>query len=187
MQTINNPNVAHELQFNVSQLLKEVTGANRDYEICVEQIKRFDDIQLVEPLTGYVRFLRTGPDVLVEGTLQTTIQRECGRCLMPFKAVITIELEELFYPTVDLVSGKLLSVPEDVDEATRIDERHTLDLYEVVRQAIGLESESHRYCRVDCKGLCPHCGQDRNTNPCTCEDESIDVRWAGLLAKNIED
>ncbi len=187
MQTKKKVNIAHELRFNVSQLLKEVTGGTRDYNIFVDSIKQLDDIQLDEPLSGRVHFLRTGPDVLVTGELQTTIRRECGRCLTVFTAPVSIELEELFYPTIDLVSGNVVPAPEDADEATRIDELHTLDLYEVVRQAIVLESESSRYCRPDCKGLCPVCGQDRNTNPCTCQEDTVDIRWSGLLEVEIEE
>jgi uncharacterized protein len=72
--------------------------------------------------------------------------------------------------------------PAEADEANRIDEHHILDLAAVVAQGLLLESEGVRYCRPDCKGLCPHCGQDRNTEPCRCEDEKIDSRWADLLA-----
>lgn len=187
MQAKKKTNIVHELRFNVSQLLKEVTGGTRDYTIFVDNIKQLDEVQLVEPLTGRVHFLRTGPDVLVTGELHTAIQRECGRCLTVFSSPVTITLEELFFPTIDLHSGGVLPTPADADEATRIDELHTLDLYEVVRQAIVLESEGSRYCRPDCKGLCPVCGQDRNLNPCTCQDDSVDVRWAGLFEVEIDD
>jgi uncharacterized protein len=178
----------HELQFNVAQLLKEPTGATRSYDIKTRTISQVDeDVTLVSPLVGHVKLLRTGANILVTGALETTIQKSCGRCLTAFTAPISIELEEEFYPTIDIVTGTLLPAPPDADEANSIDYHHILDLQEVVRQNILLESDTSLYCRPDCKGLCPHCGQDRNIAPCDCEDEQIDERWAGLRALQVEE
>ena len=172
-----------DLRFNVSQLLKETTGAKRRHQVEQATISIFDDeIKLTKPLIGVVEFLRTGQDVLVTGTLTTYIEKQCGRCLTPFQKAAIIELEEIFYPTVDLTSGNLVDAPADADEANRIDELHTLDLHEVVRQALLLEAEGVRYCSPTCKGLCPHCGQDQNLMPCACAENQIDARWAGLLS-----
>lgn len=179
---------AHELQFNVAQLLKELTGATRIYEVRVTSIKKLDeDILLAAPITGTVKFLRTGADILVTGRLQTTVEKNCGRCLNVFQSKLSLELEEQFYPTLDIMTGSLLAPPPEADEANAIDEKHTLDLYEVVRQGFLLESESIRYCQPDCKGLCPHCGQDLNVVPCECEEDAVDARWAGLQALQNKD
>jgi uncharacterized protein len=180
--------VIHELQFNVAQLLKEPTGATRSYDINTKTITQLDeDVTLVSPLIGHVKFLRTGKDILVTGSLETTIQKSCGRCLATFTAPISLELEEEFYPTVDVVTGNFLPVDPDADEANQITSQHILDLSEVVRQDCLLAGDAILYCRPDCKGLCPHCGQDRNLEPCDCEDEPTDSRWAGLLALQLEE
>jgi uncharacterized protein len=178
----------HELRFNVAQLLKEPTGATRSYDINTKTISQIDeDVTLASPLVGRVKFLRTGANILVSGSLETTIQKNCGRCLAEFTAPISVELEEIFYPTIDVNTGVPLPPPPDADEANRIDPQHILDLQEIVRQDILLESDAILYCRPDCKGLCPHCGQDRNIAPCDCEVEQIDQRWADLRALQIEE
>ena len=181
--------VLYGLQFNVAQLLKEVTGATRSHNIEIEEaIGELDGAaKIVGPITGQVRFLRTGSNILVTGLLQTIIQKSCGRCLTEFIVPISLELEEEFYPTVDVVTGTTLPTSADADEANRIDEQHLLDLWEVVRQGFLLVSDDYLYCRPDCRGLCPHCGQDRNQNPCNCQDELIDPRWAGLQGLEIEE
>lgn len=177
-----------DLRFNVSQLLKETTGGKRRFQIETAALAELTgDVTLVEPLVGTVEFLRTGKDVLVTGSLETTVEKNCGRCLVTFTTPINIELEEIFFPTIDLTTGNLLETPDDADEANRIDELHTLDLTEVVRQAIALEAEGVRYCKPDCQGLCPHCGQDRNLQSCTCADDAVDMRWAGLLSLQLEE
>ena len=179
----------HGLQFNVSQLLKEPTGATRHYEINTKLIGQLDeDVAVVAPITGQVRLLRTGSDILVQGVLQTTIEKSCGRCLEPFTSPVTVELEEQFFPTIDVTTGVGVEPPEDADEANRIDTQHTLDLNEVVRQDLLLESESSRYCQPNCKGICLQCGQNLNVAQCNCRNDAVDLRWAGLLEKlEIED
>ena len=177
-----------DLRFNVSQLLKETTGGKRRYQINTSTVNfQADEVTLVKPFTGTVEFLRTGQDVLVTGTLGTSIEKQCGRCLSPFIKSVAIELEEIFYPTVDLASGSMVETQTDADEANRIDELHTLDLHEVVRQALLLETESVRYCSPTCKGLCSYCGQNQNIGPCACAENQIDMRWAGLLSLETED
>jgi uncharacterized protein len=171
----------YELQFNVAQLLKEPTGATRSHDIRVEIANELDDeIIAVSPLVGQVEFLRTGPNILVTGLLQTTLQKICGRCLTDFTIPASIELEEEFYPLVDIVTGTPLPQSSQADPANLIDEQNILDLTEVVRQELVVISDAILYCRPDCKGLCPQCGQDRNVNPCNCQEEQIDPRWVGL-------
>ncbi len=180
--------VIYGLQFNVAQLLKEVTGATRSYDIEVEAAGDLDEVaKIVAPITGQVRFLRTGSNILVTGLLETTIQKNCGRCLTEFTVPISLELEEEFYPTIDIITGSLLPQSPEADEANQIDEQHILDLWEVVRQGFLLASDDYLYCRPDCKGLCPHCGQDRNVDACNCQDDEIDPRWAGLQALQLEE
>ncbi len=183
-----NKQVVHDLQFNVSQLLKETTGANRYYNIDSKVLNKLDkDNSLVSPLIGDVRFLRAGSDILVTGYLESTVEKSCGRCLTTFQAPIAIEIEEQFYPTVDIATGTKLPLPEDADDGNSIDGQHTLDLLEVVRQGLLLESHGILYCNPECKGLCPQCGQDHNIASCGCEDNAIDLRWAALQAFKIED
>jgi uncharacterized protein len=178
----------HGLQFNVAQLLKETTGAVRNYEIEAEVGNEFDEeLKLVSPLTGQVRLLRTGPNILVTGSLEATIEKICGRCLTSFTAPVIIELEEEFYPTLDIITGSPIAQSSEVEEADLIDEQHILDLSEVVRQEFLVKSDTLFYCRPDCKGLCPQCGQDLNLGPCNCEDEVIDPRWAGLQGLQTEE
>lgn len=178
----------HGLQFNVAQLLKQATGATRSYDINTEAVtgELDDEVKVLAPIVGVIKFLRTGSDILVTGSLKTTVQKSCGRCLAGFTTPVVIEIEEQFYPTIDVLTGAALPERPDADESTRIDERHILDLWEVVRQEFLLASDDILYCRPDCKGLCPHCGQDRNTEPCNCQDNLVDPRWAGLQALQSE-
>jgi uncharacterized protein len=108
----------YELQFNVAQLLKESTGATRTHDINAEIKNELDnEIIAVSPLVGQVEFLRAGPNILVTGLLQTTLQKICSRCLTDFTIPASIELEEEFYPAVDIVTGTPLPKSSQVDSA----------------------------------------------------------------------
>ncbi len=182
------PRKSDDLRFNVAQLLKEGTGGSREYDIEATFAREiYQDLFIVAPIVGVVKLLRTGSDILVTGTLHSAVEKSCGRCLTTFTTPISIELEEEFYPTTDILSGGTLPEPEDADEANRIDEQHILDLTEVVRQELVVTGESILYCKPDCKGLCPQCGQDRNVVECDCQEQQIDPRWGDLLALKIDD
>ncbi|MSQ61392.1 MAG: DUF177 domain-containing protein [Dehalococcoidia bacterium] len=161
------------MQFNVAQLLREPIGASRDYDID-------DDIALEEErhrLTGRVELVRTDRGILVQAELTTPAQYECSRCLAPVTGEVRLRLDEEYLPTSAPLTG--LPVNEaDEPEALLIDEGHTLDLAEAVRQAWLLAEPMKPLCHADCAGLCAVCGNNRNTDPCTCE--TIDPRWAAL-------
>lgn len=168
------------MQFNVAQLMKERTGAKRQYTID-EDIRGLDEsLQVKAPLHGDVTFIRTGDGVLVTGQLDTSIEMDCARCLKAFDEPVTFKLEEEFFPTIDVLTGARIPQADGVEEATQIDAHHILDLTEVVRQAIMLAKPMQPVCREDCKGLCPRCGKDLNEGPCDCPPEEIDDRWAAL-------
>ena len=83
---------------------------------------------------------------------------------------------------MDINSGAHLAQESDQDAATHIDERHILDLAEVIRQNLTLSLSPSLVCRPDCAGLCPQCGQNRNEGSCDCDTAVIDPRWAALKA-----
>jgi uncharacterized protein len=173
----------HAFQFNVAQLLKQPSGARRVYDIEDADAPPLDvDVMLVAPFRGHLQFMRVGQGILVRGKLATTVELECTRCLTTFQSATQFEIEEEFKPTLDINTGTRLVQEDGQDQATLIDERHILDLGEIVRQDLMLSLPPSPVCRPDCRGLCPICGQDRNEASCDCQPEVIDPRWAALKA-----
>jgi uncharacterized protein len=169
------------MRYNVAQLLKGPTGARRQYEV-EEEIGHLDeDLEPLCPLVGSVMLTRTSQGILVTGQLQTTLQVACRRCLEPSAVEVELELEEEFHPLVRPGEAGFDDVArEDWDEAQQIDEHHTLDLNEVVRQGLWVSAPMEALCRPDCRGLCPRCGGNRNLGECDCDPEPSDPRWAVL-------
>ncbi len=168
------------MQFNVAQLLKEPVGSVRRYAIEEDIQALVSELHMNAPLAGKVQFLHTPEGVLVTGRLRTGFVTDCARCLTPVQQRIEFELEEEFIATVEVLTGAPIAVDPDEDPALLIDAQHILDLTEVVRQELWLSQGLAPLCRPDCRGLCPTCGQDLNTGPCSCHDDEVDTRWAAL-------
>jgi uncharacterized protein len=177
------------MQFNVAQLLKQPTGAKREYDID-EPLGELDpELVAIEPIQGRVKFVRTRDGILVTGHLATELEVNCTRCLEAFDLPVEIEIEEEFKSTIDIRTGARVDVDTDETE-TLIDEHHIIDLSEVIRQDLLLALPLTPLCRPDCRGLCQSCGQNLNEGQCDCEHQTSDPRWnalADLLQRFNED
>jgi uncharacterized protein len=171
------------MQFNVAQLLRQTIGATRRYEIDEPAGINDPDLTLIGPIRGDVTLLRTQRGVLVTAHLHQVVEVQCSRCLAPARTPLDITVEEEFFPSIDLKTGAPISweaLGEEVEDAALIDDKHILDLREVVRQELLVNLPGRILCREDCAGICPTCGADRNVEPCTCEQDAADPRWAAL-------
>jgi uncharacterized protein len=165
--------------YNMAQLLKARVGTSIEAEIDEEDVQFDDDIKVIGPLTGHVRMRRTNQGLLVDGWVDLTLELSCNRCLKEFEQPMHVTFEELFYPTVDVVSGLPLPHTEINEEDTfPIDAHHQVDLTEAVRQNVLVALPMVTLCQEDCLGLCPQCGHDLNLGPCECKpvvDERLSV------------
>lgn len=169
------------MRYNVAQLVKGPTGEYRLYKVNADLGNLDPDIEPTRPLIGLLKLMRTSQGILATGKLKTSLRVECRRCLEPCEMGVKLDLEEEFYPTVRIDDAPLDDTArEDRDVALRIDEHHILDLSEVIRQALLLAGPAEALCRVDCAGLCPECGGNRNLGECTCDTAPVDPRWAAL-------
>jgi uncharacterized protein len=55
-----------------------------------------------------------------------------------------------------------------------------IDLEPVVRDEVGLALPLVPLCREDCLGLCPTCGTDLNTAPCSGHADEIESPFSAL-------
>jgi uncharacterized protein len=164
------------MQFNVSSLLKEHTGATREYDI--DEDVRIDGAE--RRLAGHVRFDRTPDGILVRARLQGQMDAECARCLRPLTLPVAVEFDEEYVPIIDVVSGAKVEAPEAKEDAYRIDGRHVLDLREPIEQYWSMALPMAPLCREDCAGICPNCGEEMAGDGHACTREQVDARWEKL-------
>lgn len=122
---------------------------------------------------------RTMSMFTVSGRVQTAVAGDCCRCLSPAQAKIDGDLRFLLQrkEASDVETEAL----EDQDDVDLVDPgTKEIDLTQRLHDILVLEMPMRLYCRDDCKGLCPQCGQDFNAGTCSCDAEVIDPRWAAL-------
>lgn len=163
------------VRINVAQLLKQAVGSSKEYAV--------DEPAQAErgPVRGGVKLTRTSRSILVTGRLETTVGLDCSRCLEGFEAPLALDIEEEYFPSVDVLTGEPLPAPEE-EGAFTIDQNHILDLEEAIRQYTILAQPMKPICRPDCAGLCPECGANLNKGACQCPTARPDPRWDKLEA-----
>lgn len=127
------------------------------------------DIELVEPVIGTVRVENARRNIVVGGRAKTAISVPCARCLQPSIQKLDLEFEAVapvaFFRAAGFGAPQSQPVvphapiPEEDEEAEPNDELialfdgHSLDVLELVRQAIELQTPIAPLCSPDCPGL----------------------------------
>jgi uncharacterized protein len=182
------------MQINVAQLLKEGTGATRSLDIddVLTLSEASTDVEastsveapaegggptrVGEPaggqesrVQGRASITRAERGILLKGSFGCQVRLTCVRCLTSFAHSAEFSVEEMFYPSIDILTGLPQALAdEDGSACFTIDEHHILDTSEMIRQYCLLAIPMKALCRVDCAGLCPDCGANLNENRCHC-------------------
>ncbi len=152
-------NNKHPLRLNVGFLVNASVGSSREFQFDFPEIHLHPDLDLTD-LAGTARISRTQQGLLVQGRFQAKVSDECVRCLSDVHQDIQTEFSELYAFNQNQVTESGLIMPED----------GYIDLEPLVREYLLIEVPISPLCRVDCKGLCPVCGQ--NLNEVVCEHQS---------------
>jgi uncharacterized protein len=109
------------------------------------------------------------------GRVEGEVSVGCRRCLVETQVHVSDEAHLIFAQPED-------EDTEDTDDPDvyQLDPRvGELDLRPAIREQWLLAVPGYALCREDCKGLCPRCGADLNTQACACTP-AIDSRWNAL-------
>ena len=125
---------------------------------------------------------RAGDEVRITGTLNTTLEQMCSRCLEPARVGIS--------KPFDLYFRERNEAMFDEDEEVELEEEDTrtafftgtkLAMGEILREQVLLALPMKVLCRVNCKGLCPTCGMNLNSGSCSCPKEEFSPHLDTLL------
>src|SRR6202522_4789957 len=110
-------------------------------------------------------------DIRLKGSFAGKFQVPCARCVEPVEIPLSAEFDLIFRPS-EADSEPLersITAPE-----TEIGYylKDGLLLEDVLREQVLLSLPVRTLCKPDCKGLCPRCGLNRNTDSCSCEQEA---------------
>jgi uncharacterized protein len=122
--------------------------------------QRFED-----DLRVNVEIHRSGTDVYLAGTITGGVLCTCGRCLDEFSWPLARAFRFLI---VKARPG------EPAEDDTGLDHYYgdEIDLGPLLREQALLSLDRTVLCSPECKGLCPHCGVNRNHEACGCATSS---------------
>ena len=126
----------------------------------------------LSPLSYEIRIARSDARILIEGSITLTLTLACSRCLedvvFPINPVFRFFLAPAYSPKI---IHEVELQREDLDIEFYTDD--VLNIGEIIRNQIILSLPFNPLCKEDCKGLCPHCGINRNCETCECSGEAM--------------
>lgn len=148
------------MRLDLTEILNDV-GKNIKYT--VEEPPLVDeDIECTEDICGDLRFTNAGSTLLIKGTLKTALVLPCSRCPEYFEQPLELKVEEQF--EIQRLGGSLRSQQQitllEEDEnpvAAQLFEGTVLDLTEMIRQYLFLETPMRPVPVCDAKGNCLQC------------------------------
>ncbi len=158
---------AHVLRVNALELLR-TPGTQRVVDVELEAGDLgIEDSRITGPTRVHVIATSSIDGIVVQGLIEAPWQTPCRRCLTEANGVISVDVDEMYQRDV-------------TDDQAFEFEGDQIDLAPAVREYVMIELPIGPLCRPDCAGICPTCGNDRNLEPCTCDNTVADHRWAAL-------
>lgn len=140
----------------------------------VELKNRHQEVRRMTPVEVAGEAVKLGNLYYVKGQMTADVDYVCARCLSPFTQHVVIPFTETFALADDPV------LTEDEDGDIHPLEGDQIELDSLLQENFLLELPAFPLCGEDCQGLCPTCGVNRNETSCSCSNERIDPRLAGL-------
>lgn len=119
------------------------------------------------PIRYRVEASKAGKMLLVRGELKSLVHFTCACCLKQFDSEVVV---------------KNFRAHREIQEMDGI-----MDLTDVVREDMILALPAKALCREDCRGICSHCGQDRNVGSCDCSFNREESSFARLNNLKLDD
>lgn len=138
------------------------------------------EVNFIAPISYTLDLSRSDSLVIVAGSISVKVELSCSRCLERFILSLNPEFNISLSPAQfkDLPAEMELQ-KEDLDK--EFYDGEVIDLDAIIQHQIILALPFYPLCREDCKGLCSHCGVNKNQETCQCSDkEFVDPRLAGL-------
>ena len=142
-----------------------------DYHTC--------DFRQIDPLDVRATAEMVDSQIRVSGELHTRVEMACARCLEPVLEEVSRDFDLYYRPMQSISREEEFRLKLD-DTEIAFFEGDGLFLTDVLAEQVLLAIPMKAICRSDCKGLCPHCGANLNSDECRCQSHNGDPRMATL-------
>ena len=149
------------VKVDISQITEQIGGIQSFTVVASAQDIGEEDPWFQGSVSVSGQIANVGTGFRLAGNITATANFECSRCLKPFEQSVKFQFEEDF----------------DAESEYTDD---WIDIAEPIRAALIFQEPMQPLCIAECKGLCVHCGVDRNLVDCDCDKKQIDPRLAAL-------
>ena len=140
-----------------------------------------DDYTVAEPVVLRLRLLKDGDKFRLIGRVTSRLRLSCCRCLESFDVPVDLPVDLMYFPqTANGGDGESEIGDEDLSTAFYRDDQ--IDLALMVREQLQLSLPMKPLCSDGCRGLCPVCGINLNSERCSCDTTWRDPRLETLEA-----
>lgn len=129
------------------------------------------EILKAEPLDINLEASSAPNAVHVKGELSTELLLVCTKCLSHFDEPLLIPFQKVFTS---------LPISSEEEDNVHLITEDKVDLMPYVEEDVILALPFTTLCSESCLGLCPHCGNNLNEQPCECKLHVMDPRLEGL-------
>jgi len=166
--------------------LKELELRKIDFSVAIPagQID-YQDLRLRQQAaleaTGRAELLTaTLQEIRVRGHLRVRMEGDCDRCLEAVVLTVETDFDVCYRPVGFAALGADEVEIGEAESDIAFYEGDGVELNDVLREQVVLSLPMQRLCGEHCRGICPVCGQNRNTVDCECQTKMVDDRWAAL-------
>ncbi len=139
---------------------KDAIGESFSFEIS-EVLPDFEyngtTYRIIQPVIVSGFYQPGETELMVTAEISACLAAPCDRCVTETEVAVDAAMAEVF----SLIDS----------EETYLFAGNDLVIDKAVMDNIVLNMPMHVLCSEDCRGLCPHCGKDRNKENCDCETE----------------
>jgi uncharacterized protein len=125
-------------------------------------LEPFEGVRFSKPAQVHLEMHASGAILEIGGSIDAEYQGECDRCLGAVDRRMHVEVDEQLDAATDSIKDPF--GPGNVLTGDRLDVRDLAT--QLVCSAIPLTL----VCAENCQGICPQCGQNRNTGECACPE-----------------
>src|SRR6202048_1949698 len=137
------------------------------------------EMKQLEPLKVNATAELLEGQIRVAGEIETKVELVCARCLEPVVDEVDRSFDLFYSPLPKGVKPEEARLKDD-DAEIGFFQGEGLFLADVLREQVLLALPMKVICRGECRGLCPSCGANLNTEECRCETHAADPRLAPL-------
>lgn len=170
-----------------SELRQDYSCQVTDFPLLVELQGR-EAIRFVDALCFSLRLQKTGQIVEVDGHFAAQATFSYGHCLQTFQHQLAADFSLTYTPLVD--TGSSVDAEEIELDAEQLGlvyyKNETIDLLQPLQEQVLMSLPIAPVCREDCRGLCPECGCDLNSQTCNCEKKPFNNKFTALTGLKLD-